>query len=126
VHDAAPDVSVLVLDVMGALGSFWPRSAVSFVGGTLVPVGGHNLLEPAASGAPVLFGPHTRHIEHPAGLLESAGGGFRVADGASLGRTLLDLLTDPARSRMAGERARGVAEKLRGATARTLAALGGA
>jgi 3-deoxy-D-manno-octulosonic-acid transferase len=122
-HDAAPDASVLVLDAMGALASFWPRSAVSFVGGTLVPVGGHNLLEPAAAGAPVLFGPHTRHVDHPAALLETAGGGFRVAEGAALGRTLLDLLTDPARSRNAGERARGVADKLRGATARTLAAL---
>ena len=123
VHDAAPESAVLVLDVMGALSSFWPRSAASFVGGTLVPVGGHNLLEPAASGTPVLFGPHTRHIEHPAALLESAGGGFRVADGAALGRTLLDLLTDPARSRIAGERAREVADKLRGATVRTLAVL---
>ena len=123
VHDAGPGVSILVLDAMGALPSFWPRSAVAFVGGTLVPVGGHNVLEPAAASVPVLFGPYTRHTEHPASLLESAGGGFRVADGAALGRALVGLLTDPKRARGAGERARGVADKLRGATERTLAAL---
>ena len=123
VHDGPSEVSVLVLDAMGALPSFWPRAAVAFVGGTLVRVGGHNLLEPAAAGAPVLFGPHTRHTEYPAVLLESGGGGFRVADGAALGRTLVGLLTDPIRARNAGDRARAVADKLRGATARTLAAL---
>ena len=120
---AATQVSVLVIDAMGALPSFWPRTAVAFVGGTLVPVGGHNLLEPAASGIPVLFGPFTRHIEHPALLLESGGGGFRVADGAALGRMLVGLLTDPVRARQAGERAQAVADGLRGATARALAAL---
>jgi 3-deoxy-D-manno-octulosonic-acid transferase len=120
---AATQVSVLVLDAMGTLPSFWPRTAVAFVGGTLVPVGGHNLLEPAAAGAPVLFGPYTRHIEYPAALLESGGGGFRVADGAALGRTLVGLLTDPVRARTTGDRARAVADGLRGATTRTLAAL---
>jgi 3-deoxy-D-manno-octulosonic-acid transferase len=123
IHDAPDSASVLVLDAMGVLPSFWPRAAVAFVGGTLIPVGGHNLLEPAAAGVPVLFGPYTRHTEDPAVLLVSGGGGFRVDDGASLGRTLLGLLKDPIRARGAGELARGVAGKLRGATARTLAAL---
>jgi 3-deoxy-D-manno-octulosonic-acid transferase len=122
-HGSQAGVPVLVLDAMGALPSFWSRAAVAFVGGTLVPVGGHNLLEPAAAGAPVLFGPHTRHIDYPAVLLEAGGGGFRVADGAALGLALAGLLKDPARAREAGVRARAVADKLRGATARTLAAL---
>ncbi|HEX4047660.1 MAG TPA: glycosyltransferase N-terminal domain-containing protein [Elusimicrobiota bacterium] len=124
VHDAESGVPVLVLDAMGALPSFWPRAAAAFVGGTLVPVGGHNLLEPAAAGAPVLFGPYTRHVDYPAVLLESGGGGFRVADGAALGRKLVSLLQDPGRSRAAGDRARDVADGLRGATGRTLTALG--
>ena len=122
-RDSDASASVLVLDTMGALGSFWTRASVAFVGGTLVPVGGHNLLEPAAAGAPVLFGPHTRHVDYPAVLLESGGGGFRVAGGAALGRTLVGLLTDPIRARQAGDRAREVAGRLRGATARALAAL---
>lgn len=115
--------AVLVLDTMGTLTSFWTRASVAFVGGTLVPVGGHNLLEPAAAGAPVLFGPHTRHVEYPALLLETGGGGFRVAGGPGLGHTLVGLLTDPIRARNAGDRARAVAALLRGATARALAAL---
>ena len=114
---------VLVLDAMGALPSFWPKAAVAFVGGTMVPVGGHNLLEPAAASVPVLFGPYTRHTEYPAVLLESAGGGFRVADGAALGDVLIGLLKDPVRGRAAGDRAVAVADKLRGATARTLGSL---
>lgn len=115
---------VLVLDAMGALGSFWPRAAVGFVGGTLAPVGGHNVLEPAQAGVPVLFGPDTNHVEHPALLLENGGGGFRVADGAALADALLDLLRDPDRARGIGSKARGLAEGLRGATDRTLVALG--
>ena len=120
---AEPGARVLVLDAMGVLASFWPKAAAAFVGGTLVPVGGHNLLEPAAAGTPVLFGPHTRHIEHPALLLENGGGGLRVADSAALSSALLDLLTDPARARGIGAKARELAGRLRGATERTLAAL---
>jgi 3-deoxy-D-manno-octulosonic-acid transferase len=120
---AEPGARVLVLDAMGVLPSFWTKAAAAFVGGTLVPVGGHNLLEPACAGAPVLFGPHTRSIEHPALLLENGGGGVRVADGAALGSALLDLLTDPGRARGIGAKARELSSRLRGATDRTLAAL---
>ncbi|MBI3563737.1 MAG: 3-deoxy-D-manno-octulosonic acid transferase [Elusimicrobia bacterium] len=121
--DAAPkDAAVLVLDAMGALGAFWPRALAAFVGGTLVPVGGHNLLEPAQAGVPVLFGPHTRHIEHPARLLED-GGGARVADGAALAAALTGLVCDPPRARGVGAKAKELSSRLRGATARSLAAL---
>jgi 3-deoxy-D-manno-octulosonic-acid transferase len=70
-----------------------------------------------------LFGPHTRHIERPAELLERGGGGFRVADADSLARVLTELLRDRSRARAAGDKARGVADGLRGATARVLLAL---
>ena len=117
---APSGASVLVLDAMGALPSFWPRAAAAFVGGTFVPVGGHNIVEPAAAGVPVLFGPHTRHVQYPAGLLESGGGGFRVADAPAFAHALVGLLTDPFRVRAAGDRARAAADKLRGATGRAL------
>jgi 3-deoxy-D-manno-octulosonic-acid transferase len=118
----AADADVLVIDAMGVLPSFWPKAAAAFVGGTLAPVGGHNLLEPAADGVPVLFGPHTAHVEHPAAVLERSGG-VRVADGAALADALAGLLADPARARALGARAREAARSLRGATAKTLAAL---
>jgi 3-deoxy-D-manno-octulosonic-acid transferase len=119
----ARDADILVLDAMGALPGFWPKAAVAFVGGTLVPVGGHNLLEPAFAGLPVIFGPYTGHIALPAAALERSGGGVRAADAKALGAALEAFLTDPARARAAGDKARAAAEALRGATRRTLAAL---
>ena len=55
------DTGVFIGDSMGELPALYARSAVAFVGGTLVPVGGHNLLEPILGGRPVLFGPHTEN-----------------------------------------------------------------
>lgn len=119
----AADAEVLVLDAMGVLPSFWPKAFAAFVGGTLVPVGGHNLAEPAAAGVPVLFGPHTRHIEYPAFLLESEGGGVRVPDGEALAAAVETFLRDPRAARGAGDKALAAVERLRGGTARILAAL---
>ncbi len=121
--EAARGARVLVLDAMGVLPSFWTKASAAFVGGTLVPVGGHNLLEPAAAGAPVLFGPHTRSIEHPAALLEREGGGMRVANAAALGAALRGLLADPVRAKAVGAKARELSGRLRGASDRVLAAL---
>ena len=120
----AADADILVLDSMGALLGYWPKAVAAFVGGTLVPVGGHNLMEPALAGVPVLFGPHTAHIDLPARALEAGGGGLRAADPEALAALLLGLLSDPARARAAGRQALAAAESLRGATDRTLAALG--
>lgn len=115
----------LLLDEMGALPSFYALARAAFVGGTLVKVGGHNLLEPAAAGVPVLFGPHTGHIERPAELLAApGGGGRRVADSAELAARLSEFARDEASARAAGDAARKVADGLRGASARTIEALG--
>lgn len=114
---------VLLLDAMGVLPAAFPKARAAFVGGTMVPVGGHNLLEPALAGAPVLFGPHTFHIEHPAALLEAGGGGWRVDGADALAARLAELVSDPARARAAGAKARDTAGRLRGAARRTVAAL---
>lgn len=114
----------LLLDEMGVLPSFYALARAAFVGGTLVKVGGHNLLEPALAGVPVLFGPHTRHIERPAELLAAAGGGGRrVADAGQLAARLIEFAKDENAALAAGASARKAAEGLRGASARTLAAL---
>lgn len=115
----------LLLDEMGVLSSFYPLARAAFVGGTMVKVGGHNLLEPASAGVPVLFGPHTGHIEHPAALLSAhGGGGRRVRDAEELAARLTEFALDEASARAAGESARKSAGRLRGAVARTLEALG--
>lgn len=85
---------VVVLDTRGELALLYRDATVAFVGGTLVPVGGHNLLEPAVWGKPVLFGPHTDHCAEVAALLLHAGGG-RVVDGAhGLAQSLRELLAN--------------------------------
>jgi len=94
---------VLLVDSIGQLASLYAVSAAAFVGGTLVPVGGHNLLEPLAAGAPVLFGPHTGHVAEMAQTLLRSGAGERVADAPTLAEAWTRLLGDPA------ERARRVA-----------------
>jgi 3-deoxy-D-manno-octulosonic-acid transferase len=69
---------VVILDTRGELSRAYREAVVAFVGGTLVPVGGHNLLEPAVWGTPVMFGPHTDHCGEIATLLSETGGGRRV------------------------------------------------
>ncbi len=120
-EELAPQADALVLDTLGVLASFFPHSFASFVGGTLVPVGGHNVLEPALAGCPVLFGPHTEHTAQTARLLESAGAAFCAEDGARLAQLLVELVGDPARAQEQGRLARKTAESLRGAAGRTLA-----
>ena len=110
----------LLLDALGVLPHFYAYASVSFVGGTLVPVGGHNLLEPALAGSPVVFGPHTFHTPETAALLENAGGGFRAADAGRLSEILRELLADPAKAAALGQKARQAAGQLAGATDRTL------
>ncbi|MGC3973629.1 MAG: 3-deoxy-D-manno-octulosonic acid transferase [Nitrospira sp.] len=83
---------VLVLDTRGELALLYREAEVAFVGGTLVPIGGHNLLEPAVWGKPVLFGPHTDHCAEVAALLLNARGG-RVVEGAQgLAQSVRELL----------------------------------
>ena len=115
-----PRSECLLLDAMGVLRACYSQAAVAFVGGTLVPVGGHNLLEPALAGVPVLFGPHTAHTRETAEGLLACGGGFSAADASGLAEALSRLLADPALAAQSGRQALSLARSLQGATARTL------
>ncbi len=116
-----PEAQVLLLDTMGELTAFYAASDVAFVGGSLVPVGGHNLLEPAALGVPVITGPHTQNGPEIARLLIEAGGALEVADGIALAAAAGRLLADPALRERMGESARSFVEAHRGSLARLLA-----
>lgn len=111
---------VLVLNTLGELGRVYGLGKISFVGGSLVPVGGHNLLEPAAFGCPVLFGPHTHNFVLMSELLIEAGGGVRIRDADDLFLTLKSLLSDPSRLQDMGERAGHFVEANRGALGRVM------
>ena len=114
------DACVLLVDAMGWLPSFFACARAAFVGGTLVPVGGHNVLEPAAAGIPVLFGPHVGHTREAAQALLGCGGGFQVSDAASLAEVLGRLLETPQDAAVSGRQAQALARSWQGATQRTL------
>ena len=116
-----PEAQVLLLDTMGELTAFYAASDVAFVGGSLVPVGGHNLLEPAALGVPVITGTHTQNGPEIARLLIEAGGALEVADAVALAAAAGRLLADPALRERMGESARSFVEAHRGSLARLLA-----
>lgn len=110
---------VLLLDTLGELLYFYAAADVAFVGGSLAPIGGHNLLEPAALGLPVLTGPNNSNGEDVARLLLDCGAAEVVRNGAELGSRVAALLSDQAlrleigaRGRAAVERNRGALEKL--------------
>jgi 3-deoxy-D-manno-octulosonic-acid transferase len=114
---------VLLLDSRGELAAIYREAVVAFVGGTLVPVGGHNLLEPAQWAKPVLFGPYTDHCAEVADLLIQAGGGRRVLQTEDLTQQVKALFADDeARERM-GRSARQVVEQNQGALQQTLEAI---
>ena len=109
------DAEVLLLDTIGELPAAYGLAVASFVGGSLVPTGGHNLLEPAIYGQPVLFGPHMNNFANLAGEMRAAGGGIEIEGADSLASAWTDLLANDRRRREVGARARQVA--LRDATA---------
>jgi len=116
----AAAVDAVVVDAMGVLPSLYSCATVAFVGGSLVPRGGQNLLEPAAAGVPVLFGPWVDTVRFAADALLASGGGFQVSDAASLGDEVLRLTTDAAARAQAGDRARETVLRNRGPLPRTI------
>ncbi len=109
---------VLVLDTYGELGRVWGLARAAFVGGSLAPFGGHNLLEPALWGVPVAFGPHFENQREAAeGLLE-AGGGFLVKGAEELVSLFEKILSNEELWARASEAARVFAERRRGAAER--------
>jgi 3-deoxy-D-manno-octulosonic-acid transferase len=115
--------SVFLLDSVGELAAVYAVAALAFVGGSLAPgVGGHNILEPAQYGVPVLTGPHTFNFREIVNIFER-GGGLATVTSANLAAEWLRLLGDPGERRRLGAAARELFLKNSGATARTLQAL---
>ncbi len=112
------DADVFLLDTLGELKQFYAVSDLAFVGGSLVPVGGHNMLEPASAGVPVLFGPHLFNFLEVSRSLLEAGGGIKIQDGRELGQAVIELLAAPHRRAQIGSQARQFVEQGRGALQR--------
>jgi 3-deoxy-D-manno-octulosonic-acid transferase len=115
---ATAETDVYIGDTLGELLLLYAVSDVAFVGGSLVPIGGHNLLEPAALEMPLLCGPHTENFRDVVSKLGAAGALEIVTDAESLAARVLALLQSPQRRLRAGGAARGVVEANRGALER--------
>jgi 3-deoxy-D-manno-octulosonic-acid transferase len=121
--DAPAPCDALLLDSIGELARVYRHAALAFIGGSLVPTGGHNPLEPAAWAVPVLSGPHVFNFREVYHELAAAGGARLVADAAELEAAVGAWLADEGAARHAGLAGRAVIEANRGATARTVDAL---
>jgi 3-deoxy-D-manno-octulosonic-acid transferase len=113
---------IVLLDTIGELASVYSLAAVAFVGGSVVPAGGHNPLEPAQFGVPIVMGPHYVNFRAIVDELR-AHEAVRIASSEVLAAALTGLLTDSSAAQAMGARARAVFEKQSGATARAIAAL---
>lgn len=111
-----PDV--VLLDTLGELAGVYAVATLAFVGGSLVPKGGHNPIEPAFWGKPVLFGPSMENFRSMAEALVKAGAAFQVNSAEAMGLVLATLLASPEACERAGAAARAVVESERGASVR--------
>ena len=118
--DSEPRVDVVVLDTIGELARLYQIATVVFVGGSLVDVGGHNILEPAIFGKPIVFGPWMQNFKEVAETFLAANGACQVQSGDELEETLQALLNDPVRRAGLGATARALVESNRGAKERSL------
>ena len=116
---------VVVLDSRGELAALYREATVAFVGGTLVPIGGHNLLEPAFWAKPVLFGPYTDHCVEIANLLEQAGGGRRVNTAEELSAEVVRLFDHQDECLHRGQAAQAMVRENQGALRATIEAIEG-
>jgi len=121
--DAEPRADVVILNTIGELAPLFQIATVVFVGGSLVDHGGHNILEPAVHGKPIVFGPSMTNFAEIADTFLKNQAAVQIGDGAALPATILRLMGDPVERARLGAAARALVEANRGAKPRTLAAV---
>jgi 3-deoxy-D-manno-octulosonic-acid transferase len=121
--DAEPRADIVLVDTIGELATLYQLATVAFVGGSLVATGGHNILEPAVYGKPIVFGPHMENFAEIAEAFIANIAGVQLAHEGDLDETLLALMTDPVRRARLGAAARALVEANRGAKDKSLAVL---
>ena len=119
-RDEVIKTDAMLLDTIGELSQIYSIASVVFIGGTLVPVGGHNILEPAVFKKPVFFGKYMHNFREIAELFVNSGGGIQVHDPSEIEQRISDLLSNPEKGEEIGRVAYSLFEKNLGATERTL------
>jgi 3-deoxy-D-manno-octulosonic-acid transferase len=121
--DAEPRADVIVLDSIGELAQLYQLATAVFVGGSLVDHGGHNILEPAIFGKPIVFGPHMQNFREIAETFVANSAAIQVASERDLDDAILGLVRDPVHRASLGAAARALVEANRGAKEKTLAVI---
>jgi len=121
--DAEPRADIVVLDSIGELATVYRLATVAFVGGSLVATGGHNILEPAVFGKPIVFGPHMQNFAEIAQAFIANVAGVQVRGERELADVIVSLMTDPVRRARLGAAARALVEANRGAKDKTVTVL---
>ena len=111
---------ILLVDVVGELGAWWGTAQIAFVGGSFGRRGGQNMIEPAAYGAAVSFGPNTWNFSDIVGSLLAQNAAVQLADAAELERFVRRCLEEPQYAAELGRRAKALVQSQLGATERTL------
>ncbi|TLM66192.1 MAG: 3-deoxy-D-manno-octulosonic acid transferase [Deltaproteobacteria bacterium] len=115
---------VLLVDTIGEMLTFYALADIVFVGGSLIPAGGHNILEASLLSKPVVHGPHMQNFKEIANLIRKAQGGLAVADRDDLYHQMRLLVENPAERERLGKNGYNLLQQNRGATERTLAVIG--
>jgi 3-deoxy-D-manno-octulosonic-acid transferase len=121
--DAEPRADAVILDTIGELAQLYQVATVVFVGGSLVPAGGHNILEPAIYGKPILFGPHMQNFAEIADEFLANGAAVQVRTDRELDDEIVSLMSDPVRRARLGAAAKALVEANRGAKEKTVAVI---
>ena len=121
--DAEPRADAVILDTIGELAQLYQVATVVFVGGSLVAAGGHNILEPAIFGKPIVFGPHMENFAEIAEEFLANGAAIQVPSDHELDEAIVSLMSDPVQRARLGAAARALIEANRGAREKTLAVI---
>jgi 3-deoxy-D-manno-octulosonic-acid transferase len=121
--DSEPRVDAIILDTIGELAQLYQIATAVFVGGSLVPAGGHNILEPAVHGRPIIFGPHMDNFAEIASTFLANDAAVQVRTDRELEDAVVSLMADPVRRAKLGAAARALVDANRGAKDKTLKVL---
>jgi 3-deoxy-D-manno-octulosonic-acid transferase len=121
--DSEPRVDIVIIDTIGELATIYQIATIVFVGGSLVATGGHNVLEPAVFGKPIVFGPHMQNFLEIADAFVSNGAGVQLSGDDQLEEALLSLMGDPVRRARLGAAARALVQANRGANEKSMTVL---